>query len=272
LSRLFCYLAMILNAVTIAALPNIAQSADFNQVHTENQKDWTIIVSPYIWTASLNGKGTLAGFDTDVNVPFSDISKHLDFAVMGNIEITNDKLGAYFDGQYVRTSQDENLLGNKIGLDIKTTTLSAGAFFTAYETELSGNTVFGKPRTVSIQPTAGVRWTQLEAGVSALGVRADRSAEWTDPFVGTRLNIDVTDRWNLFSEIDVGGFGTGTKLSVNAQSYLGYRTMIVGNPTILRAGYRVLYQDYRGDDFEGMSAFRWNVTQHGPVVGFSMLF
>lgn len=272
LSHLCSSLAIILNFAMFAVLPNMAQSADVNPVSTTDQKDWTLVISPYIWTASLNGNGTLAGFDTDVNVPFSDIFNHLDFAVMGNVEITNDRFGAYFDGQYVRTSQSENLLGNKVGLDIKTTTLSAGAFFTAYESELAGNTLFGKPRTMSIQPTAGVRWTQLEASVSALGARLDRHSNWTDPFVGTRLNYDLTDRWNLFSEVDVGGFGTGSKISVNAQSYLGYRTVMAGNPTILRAGYRVLYQDYQGKDFDGSRPFRWSVTQHGPVIGFSMLF
>jgi hypothetical protein len=272
LYRPLCRLALILNIAAFAALPNLAQSADLAPQQSAPQKDWTLVVSPYIWTASLSGKGRLAGFDTDVDVPFSDIFKNLDFAAMGNIEITNDQWGGYFDGQYVRTSQSENILGNKIGLDIKTTTLSAGAFFTAYETEFSGSTVFGKPRKLSIEPTAGVRWTQLKAGVSAFGLKADRTADWTDPFIGARVNVDLTDRWNLFSEVDVGGFGVGSKISVNAQSYLGYRTMMVGNPTILRAGYRVLYQDYQGEDFTGSNKLRWNVTQHGPVVGFSMLF
>lgn len=73
------------------------------------------------------------------------------------------------------------------------------------------------------------------------------------------------------AEADVGGFGTGSKLSVNAQAYLGYRTHMGNLPTILRVGYRVLSQDYEGDDFTG-NKFNWNVTQHGPVVGLSIRF
>ncbi len=248
------------------------RAADFDQARMAPENDWTVIVSPYVWAASLKGDASLAGFDTDVDVPFRDTLDHLDLALMGNVELTNGQWGVYFDGQYVRTSQDEALLSHEIGLDIKMTTLAFGAFYQIYEQELGGNTAFGKPRTLSIEPTVGLRWTKLEANVSVLGFNTSKSADWTDPFVGLRVNADLSERWNLVAEADVGGFDVGSKLSVNAQAYLGYRTEMFGQPTILRAGYRLLYQDYESDDFTGTNKFRWDVNQHGPVVGFSMLF
>lgn len=254
-----------------------ASAADFDQTRmtpeqTRPEREWAVIVSPYAWAASLKGDASLAGFNTDVDVPFSDVFDHLDFVLMGNIEVTNGQWGFYVDAQHVRTSQDEELLSNEIGLKIRTTSLAAGAFFKACEVELGGETVFARPRTLSIEPTAGIRWTKLEADVSVLNVNASKSADWTDPFIGLRMNADLTERWNLFAEADVGGFGVGSRLSVNAQAYLGYRTMMLGRPTILRAGYRALYQDYENDDFTGANKFRWDVTQHGPVVGLSMRF
>jgi len=256
----------------LSFMPGRAAAADFDNSRIAPEREWAVIVSPYVWAASLNGSGSLAGFDTDVDVPFSDIFDHLDFALMGNIEITNGQWGVYFHGQHVKTSQDEQVFSHEIGLDITTTTLSAGAFFKAYEAVLGGDTVFGKPRTLSIEPTAGVRWTKLEADVEAFGLRASKSSDWTDPFVGLRMNADLTERWNLFAEADVGGFGVGSKVSVNAQAYLGYRTMMLGHPTVLRAGYRLLYQDYENDDFTGANKFKWDVSQHGPAIGFSMRF
>lgn len=254
-----------------------ASAADFDQTRmtaeqARPEREWVVIVSPYAWAASLKGDASLAGFDTDVDVPFSDVFDHLDFVLMGNFEVTNGQWGIYVDAQHVRTSQDEELLSNEIGLKIQTTSISAGAFFKAYEVELGGETVFARPRTLSIEPTAGIRWTKLEADVSVLGLNASKSADWTDPFIGLRMNADLTERWNLFAEADIGGFGVGSRLSVNAQAYLGYRTMMLGRPTILRAGYRALYQDYENDDFTGVNKFRWDVTQHGPVVGLSMRF
>jgi len=249
-----------------------ARAADFDAERMEPEREWAVIVSPYVWAASLKGNASLAGFDTDVDVPFSEIFDHLDLALMGNVEVTNGKWGVYFDGQHVQTSQDERVFAHEIGIHIKTTTLAAGAFFKAYEVELGGQTVFGKPRTISFEPTVGVRWTELKADVSAFGVSSTKNSDWADPFIGLRMNADLTDRWNLFAEADVGGFDVGSKVSVNAQAYLGYRMEMLGKPTILRAGYRLLYQDYENDDFTGANKFRWDVSQHGPVVGFSMRF
>ncbi|NMN69151.1 MULTISPECIES: hypothetical protein [unclassified Rhizobium] len=262
-SLVFCLSSIVFSA---------ARAADFDAERMEPEPKWAVIVSPYVWAASLKGNASLAGFDTDVDVPFSEIFDHLDLALMGNVEVTNGKWGVYFDGQHVQTSQDERVFAHEIGIDIKTTTLAAGAFFKAYEVELGGQTVFGKPRTISFEPTVGVRWTELKADVSAFGVSSTKSSDWADPFIGLRMNADLTDRWNLFAEADVGGFDVGSKVSVNAQAYLGYRIEMFGKPTILRAGYRLLYQDYENDDFTGANKFRWDVSQHGPVVGFSMRF
>ncbi len=258
--------------LSVLFAPLSAYAADFDAERMAPEREWAVIVSPYAWAASLKGSGSLAGFDTDVDVPFSEIFDHLDLVAMGNIELTNGQWGVYFDGQYVKTSQSEDVFAHEIGLDITTTTLSAGAFYKAYEQQLGGDTVFGKPRTLSIEPTAGVRWTKLKADVQAFGLRTTKSADWTDPFVGLRMNADLTERWNLFAEADVGGFDVGSKVSVNAQAYLGYRTLMFGHPTILRAGYRLLYQDYENDDFTGTNKFRWDVSQHGPVIGLSMRF
>jgi hypothetical protein len=73
-------------------------------------------------------------------------------------------------------------------------------------------------------------------------------------------------------EADIGGFGVGSKLSWNAQAYLGYRTMVAHHPTVLRIEYRALSQDYESDDFTGSNKFKSDVVQHGPVIGFSMQF
>jgi hypothetical protein len=248
-----------------------AQAVDFDSARIAPESEWRVIVSPYVWAASLKGDAQLAGQATDVDVPFHDIFDHLDFALMGNVEVTNGQWGVYFDGQHVRTTQDEEVFHHQLGLGIETTILSAGAFYRLYEEQLGGTTVFGVPRRLSIEPTVGVRWTRLKATVDAGFFATTKRADWTDPFVGLRLSADLDDRWTVNAEADVGGFDIGSKLSINAQAYLGYRTYMGSMPTILRIGYRALSQDYEGDDFTG-NKFRWDVTQHGPVVGLSIRF
>lgn len=255
-------------------MPVAAMSADVvvdEPVAQFDQRRWKVIVSPYIWAASLDGHANVAGRRPDIDVPFSDIFKNLDFSAMGNVEITNGLYGVYFDGQYTKTKQDEDFRSLTFGVDVTSTTLSAGAFFRALEVPLEGETLFGNQRVFAIEPTAGMRWTQLKADFTFGQLSESRKIDWLDPFVGARIIADLAERWNLFAEADVGGFGTGSDLSAQGQAYLGYRTHIFNQPALLRFGYRALYQDYEGGDILGKK-FRWNVTQHGPVAGVSFVF
>ena len=249
---------------------SFAADAVTTQPEIQDQQRWRVIFSPYVWGASLNGTAGLLGRSTDVNVPFREIFDNLDMTFMGNVDISNGTVGFFIDGQYVKTSQDENLRDNELALDIKTTTLAAGAYYRVYEQQLEGTTLFGNQRIFAIEPTVGVRWTRLEAGLEVGPYSESRKAEWTDPFVGARVFYDINDRWNIFAEADIGGFGAGTKLSANGQIYLGYRTMVFDIPTTFRVGYRALYQDYKDNDT--VENFKYDVTQHGPVVGFSVSF
>jgi len=240
------------------------------QSEFQDQQRWRVIFSPYVWGASLNGNAGLLGYSSKVDVPFKEIFSNLDMNAMGNIEITNGKYGVYFDGQYTKTSQGEDVFHERLDLDITSTSLAGGVFYRAYQQDLDGLTYFGKQRVFAIEPTAGVRWTQIKAKLSVGPFSETRKAEWTDPFVGTRVLYDVSERWNLSAEGDIGGFGVGTKLSAHGQIYLGYRTKTFDLPTIWRVGYRALYQDF--NDKEGREKFRYDVTQHGPVVGVSIVF
>jgi len=265
---------LILAPIPPVSAADVDASFDAARMAPMPERDWLVILSAYGWAASLDGKASLAGFDTDVDVSFSDVLDHLDLAAMGHAEITNGRWGVYVDAQHVQTSQDEELLENELALKIRTSQVMVGGFFQAYEADLGGTTVFGRPRTVSIEPTAGVRWTKFEADATlpGLGLNAARDVDWFEPFVGVRVNADLTERWNIWAQADIGGFQPNEKFSLQGQAYLGYRTLLFGKPTVLRAGYRVLHQEYRTTDFTGVTPFRWDVTQQGPVIGLSMQF
>ena len=246
-----------------AAFPAAAEPAP---AAPEAQREWTLIVSPYLWATSLNGDASVMGVPARVDLPFSKSLKNLDFAAMGEVEIASGRFGAYFNGQYANLSSDQTIRSIGIGADMKSTMLTAGAYYRVHEASLGGDTVFGSPRRFVVEPTIGVRWTRLRAGLKGAGHAISATESWADPFVGARIGIDLSDRWQLAMEGDVGGFGAGSRRSFNGQAYLGYRTKILGYNSIIRAGYRALYQDYREDDF------RWKVTQRGPVFGVSVAF
>jgi hypothetical protein len=232
--------------------------------------DWTVVVSPYVWAAGLDGDVALGGIEGQVDLSFGDVLETLDLAVMGNVEVSNGRWGGFVDLLYVRSSDDEAAFGAQVDLTATTRSVAAGLFYRIHDRALGGQTVFGQPRRLAIEPVIGVRWTRLEAGASALGLGGDASAEWTDPFVGLRLRWDLDRYWTLDAEVDSGGLGRGSR-SVNAQAYLGYRTQFGDRPVILRAGYRSLSQDFETRDFTG-NRFRWDVRQSGPVIGLSFVF
>ncbi|WP_029073919.1 hypothetical protein [Kaistia adipata] len=270
--------AFVLSAATAAP----AVAADLGAPPAESppepaRSEWSVIVSPYLWAASLSGEGALRGRSVNVEAPFSDIVKDLDLGLMGAVEITNGTFGAFFNAEYVDVSNSDVLqlqhpsVGEvTVGASMTTTIIGAGAYYKVFETALGGDTAFGAPRVFSISPLAGVRWTRLEGDLKATDGNMSRnvsdSQEWLDPFVGARADIDLSSRWNLLIEGDVGGFDVGSKIALNGQAYLGYRTHFLGHETILRLGYRALYQDYSS------GGFAWDVTQHGPVLGASVKF
>lgn len=240
---------------------------------TVTDSDWMVLVSPFVWAPSMKGHASLGGVNTKVDVPFSEVLNNLNSVFMGNLEVTNRTLGFYIDGVYANTSQSERVLGQKLGLSITQSAVAAGMYYRIYEQALGGNTIFGEPRNWRLEPTMGVRWAKLSAklDVDAAGFSTKKKTQWTDPFIGLRMQSDLTDRWTLSGETDIGGFDVASKKTFNVQGYLGYRTYLFEHPTILRVGYRVLSQDYRTTSFTG-NKFKYDVTQRGPVLGLSMRF
>lgn len=230
------------------------------------QKDWSLTVTPYLWAASLNGNAAAFGIRREVDVPFRDTLKNLDFGFMGNVEYRRGRAGAYINAEYTKVSSNAHLGPLNIGVSMRSALVGAGLFYRIFEAELGDRTVFGTPRVFAIEPTAGARWTSMTARVHLGVLHVSEQEGWVDPFVGARFSYDLTDRWNVFVESDVGGFGVGSRFSVNAQAILGYRLLLAGYQTTLGIGYRVLKQDYRD------GGFQWNVTQHGPLIGASIRF
>ncbi len=63
-----------------------------------------VVASPFVWAPSMKGQASLAGVDTKVDVPFSEVFNNLNSVFMGNLEATNRTLGFYIDGVYLNTS------------------------------------------------------------------------------------------------------------------------------------------------------------------------
>ena len=69
---------------------------------------------------------------------------------------------------------------------------------------------------------------------------------------------------------DIGGFGVGSDFTWSATIVIGYDFLLFEHPALVYLGYRAIGQDFT--EGSGSDRFTWDVIQHGPILGFSLLF
>jgi len=257
-------------ALTLAALALLAGATSGAAQSTDAPDTgdrWLVRIAPYLWATSLDGNATVAGIESDVDLSFSDILEDLSLAGMLLADVQKGRFGVAVNTVYARLTPE-----NDVGpFEIKTTSdmlqLGVAPYYRVVDWTY-GTTASGEPLRLIVEPEAGFRFTYLRAELDVRngGPTVDESESWVEPLIGSRVGLDLSDRWNLTAEANVGGFGIGSDLAWNAQAFLGYRTSLFGLPTTLAAGYRALHQDYDHNDFE------WDVTMHGPVLGAVLRF
>lgn len=256
-------LALAALALLTGAAPAAAQSTDA----ADTGDRWLVRVAPYLWATSLDGNATVKGIKSDVDVSFSDILEDLSLAGMLLADVQKNRFGVAVNGVFARLSPDSEVGPIKIDTTSDMVQLGVAPYYRvvdwAYRMSPSG-----KPLRLVVEPEVGFRLTYLRAELDVRngGPSVDDSESWVDPLIGSRFGIDLSVRWNLTAETNVGGFGVGSDLAWNVQGFVGYRTSLFGMPTTLAAGYRALHQDYDHDDFE------WDVTMNGPVLGAVLRF
>jgi hypothetical protein len=239
---------------------------------------WTFVVAPYLWAISLDGDAEVKGVETDVDVPFSDAVKDLSFGGMLLVDARRGRFGIAANGVFTRVSPNEEVGPIEIDATSDLAQLGVGPYYRAIAWQY-GETAAGQPLRLIVEPWVGARLNHLrlelelnrqgrfqDVDLGRVGQHFDDSETWVDPIVGTRFALNLTERWIVAGEADVGGVLAGSDLSWNVQGYLGYRTSVLGQPTTFAIGYRALYVDYDHNEF------KWDVTQHGPILGALLRF
>jgi len=87
--------------------------------------------------------------------------------------------------------------------------------------------------------------------------------DWTDPYFGLAGRYNLSKAFYLTGKADVGGFGVGSDVTVQAYGALGCH---VTRSIYSELGFRYLYEDY---DSNG---FLYKVSTYGPQVTAGMIF
>ena len=215
----------------------------------------------------MDGHAAVGGIKSDVDVPVQDVLKDLSFGAMLAVDVQKDRFGVGVNGLFARVSPDSEVGDIKIDATSDSAQLAILPFYRLVEWQY-GVSSSRQPLRLVVAPEAGFRYTYLRTELEIRGGpgTVDGSESWVDPLIGSRIGLDLTDRWAIGGEGNFGGFGVGSDFTWNAQAYVGYEITLFGRPTTLLFGYRALYQDYHHNNFE------WDVTMHGPMLGTAVRF
>lgn len=245
-------------ALLTCAVPNLSRA--------ENGS-WDLWLAPYLWGLSMKGNLGVGHHQADVDVPFSDIVKDLDFGLMVFLDARKDRVGFFLNPIVSRVSSEETVHGLGVKATNDSAIVAAGAYYRLIETHWDA----AASRRFILEPYVGARWNWLRAKIEVNRVgEAEDTVDWLDPIVGARVLFDLSPRWDLALAADYGGFGVGSDWAWNAQAFLGYHLKLGGHDAVLRVGYRALSQDYSTGSGDGR--FVWDITQQGPVLGLAVRF
>jgi hypothetical protein len=131
------------------------------------------------------------------------------------------------------------------------------------------------PLEAAIQAKVQARVTQLKTGLANrisnyLTGQLNKSFSfydnWIDPLIGVRGRLNLTKAFYLTAETDVGGFGIGSDIAVEAYTALGCD---VTRNIYSEIGYRYLYDDFRD---EGANDFLYQMSVHGAQISVGLKF
>ena len=87
--------------------------------------------------------------------------------------------------------------------------------------------------------------------------------DWFDPVIGLRGRLNLSKAFYLTAESDVGGFGIGSDIAVQAYAALGCH---LTRSLFTEVGYRYYYDDFRDGEF------LYQLALHGAQITVGLTF
>ncbi len=212
-------------------------------VNAGTAEQWQFSITPVLWNASVKAQLTdnNGGGGEPVNSDYNFFSlENLSDYLSLQAEAKHGRFSLLFDS--LRARYQDDAAGKFINLDVST---ELGFIELAAAYQLSDK--------YKLDLTAGVRRTFLDvmadfkigAGGTFPAINEQSSSSWNDPIIGLRYNYLLSDNWQLWLRGDVGGFGVGTKRSINALANAQY---IFNDYVSFIVGYRYLEIDFKEED------------------------
>ncbi|OYU14937.1 MAG: hypothetical protein CFE37_08670 [Alphaproteobacteria bacterium PA4] len=220
--------------------------------------DWEFIVNPYVMAPSSNGKFGVGPFETQISTSAAAVFRNLNWGVMGGLEANNGVWGVNLDINYMNVDVTDD--------DVRR--LSVNGHQAAY----TGTLLRRVHENAWVY--AGLRLSDMGVALGCNqacplpgGTPVRRGKQWVEALAGFRADLPFNDRLAMVMTADVGGFGFGSEISVNAWPQLALRT---GRNSRALLGYRLIYVKHESG--EGASRFEYDALTFGPTLGVEFRF
>lgn len=261
------HILSVLAGIGLCLVGHVACAADMTPVTTsdtqqmETEGGWTVTITPYFWATSLSGDLSVLNLPTvHTDASFGDIWDHLDFAVMAMGEARNGRYSLFTDVIYSDLSGNaatpRGILADEANIDSKTFAGLLGAGYSVLADDQGYLDIVGGIRVWSAETTITLRGGVLD------GRQESDDATWVDAMAGVRGMYEITPNIFLTGWALVGAGAADLDWDVSAS--IGYKFNERFSSTI---GYRGLGVDYDNGD-----GFKFDVVEHGPMVGLSVRF
>ena len=236
-----------------AAAPPVAPGAA--------QDGWRFSLTPYAWLAGVSGEASLPRRSRDFDAEFGDILSALQFGAMGIFEARRGRFGMVVDALTLTIEQDISTPRSALfrGGDTR---------LTATQVSLVGLVRVVETPSWNLDLGAGARAWWFDGTVSLnAGLEPARSASgstnFADPLLAIRYNVELAERIGFTAYADIGGFGTGSKLTWQVLAAFHWQAT---ESIAAHLGYRhIAIEMERG-------AVALDMALSGPIIGASFRF
>jgi opacity protein-like surface antigen len=266
---------MVLTILTVG----LVCSSAYGQEGIDGGDGWQISVTPYFFAPAIDAKSTVDGGTAKLDLSFSDILDDFDvFGLSGRVEMWKGDCGLFFDGAYLSLESDFRLVTPApvidVGVEIEDATLDFGMAYKLVKVPLEES----ESRMFTVEPLGGIRYHYLKQEIKLksahpilgpIGTTLGGDEDWVEPFIGSRLRYDLTEKLAAQVRGDIGGFGIGSASKLTWNFLAGIDWNFRKNMS-LKAAYRILDIDY--SRYSGSQKFAFDGRMDGPMLGLTILF
>lgn len=213
-------------------------------------EDWQWKITPYLWAAGIDGETAIGPLSADVSIDFKDIVNVLSGGALLRVEAQTEQHGFFGDLVYLSLEEDQarDTIGGTLGFELDNLIVE-GAYYYRW-TEKYGLEL-------------GLRYWDFETTLQpALLPKVTGSRDWTDGFIGVRIDSAINEKWSWLLRGNVGSGGADMAVGVE----LDLRRKFA-NDNELTFGFRALDVDY--SDKSGAVPIDLDMSFAGLTIGYA---